>query len=128
MKFWLLGVNTAHPSVYFMNTETHRAHFQFSSAIGLPGGRRPVGSMRGEIVYDPNGTAPDGTRGTYRFEFQPNDAYSFADVALAFELLSSSMPFLTNNLSYYPMPGSATELYGLERSLYDGYRVPVLTA
>jgi len=127
MKFWIVGTNTAHPAVYFMNTNTFRAHPEFASAVGLPAGRGPApGTMRGDVVWNPNGTAPDGSKGTYRFAFQPSDAYSFKEIAVAFELLSANMPFLSDNLLYYPFPQSALPLYQKEKALYDAYRVPVL--
>ena len=94
--------------------------------VESPARTRVVAQMRGDVVYNPDATAPDGTKGTYRFAFQPSDAYSFKDIALAYELLVSSMPMLTNNLLYYPFPQAALPLYQKERALYDAYRVPVL--
>ena len=127
VKFWITGTTTEHPSVYFMNTERYRAHPQFASAVGIASGRAPTaGAMRGDIVYDANATAPDGSKGLYRFAFQPNDAYSFAEIALAYELLSSSMPMLDADLAYYPFPSAALPLYQKEKAAYDAYRVPVL--
>lgn len=131
VKFYLLDVNTDRPSVYFMNTVTHRAHMRFAQAVGIQGGgggRGPQapGQMRGEIVYHRNVRAPDGRLGVYRFEFEPNDSYSFPAVRLGYELLASSMPFLTNNLLYYPMPQQALPLYQREKAQYDGYRMRVI--
>ena len=127
VKFYLLDVNTDRPSVYFMNTVTHRAHMRFANAVGIPAGRGlQSGQMRGEIVYHRNVRAPDGTLGVYRFEFEPNDSYSFPAVRLGYELLASSMPFLTNNFLYYPMPQAALPLYQRERAQYDAYRMRVV--
>jgi hypothetical protein len=126
VKFWIVGTNTEHPAVYFMNTNTYRAHPIFAGAIGLPGGR-PQGSMRGDVVWDPAAIGPDGTAGVYRFAFQENDALPFADVAVAYELLAAQMPFLSNDLMYYPLPQAAMPLYvSKEKPLYDESRVPVL--
>jgi hypothetical protein len=139
VKFYLLNVNTDRPSVYFMNTVTHRAHMRFANAVGLQsggfGGRGPgAGStgqpaqsqMRGEIVYHKNVPAPDGTLGVFRFEFEPNDSYTFSAVRLGYELLASSMPFLTNNMLYYPMPQFALPLYQREKAQYDAYRMRII--
>jgi hypothetical protein len=127
MKFWIVGTNTAQPAVYFMNTNTFKAHPEFASAVGLPGGRGPsAGSMRGDVVYDPDAIAPDGSKGAYRFAFQPSDAYSFREIALAYELLVANMPVLQNNLRYYAFPQSAYPLYQREKARYDAYRVPVM--
>ena len=127
VKFYLLDVNTDRPSVYFMNTVTHRAHMRFANAVGIPAARgAQSGQMRGEIVYHRNVRAPDGTLGVYRFEFEPNDSYSFPAVRLGYELLASSMPFLTNNFLYYPMPQAALPLYQRERAQYDAYRMRIV--
>jgi hypothetical protein len=126
VKFWIIGANTDHPAVYFMNTNTYRAHPMFAGAIGLPGGRAQ-GTMRGDIVWDPASIGPDGKSGTYRFAFQENDALPFAEVAVAFELLAAQIPYLSNNLMYFPLPQAAMPLYvSKEKPLYDASRVPVL--
>jgi hypothetical protein len=127
VKFWLVDTDTAKPSVYFMNTESFRAHPMFAQQVGIQGGRGPVpGKMRGDIVYDAEAIGPDGTPGRYRFAFQPNDSYSFTDIALAYELLATSMPTLAYKLTYYPFPQSALPVYEAEKARYDEYRVPVL--
>ena len=127
VKFYLFGMDTDRPVVYFMNTETHRAHTDFANVIGL--WTKPLwlpGAMKGEIVYHPNVVAPDGSLGVYRFEFEPLDAYSFEAVAYSYEVLAAGMPLLDNNLAYYPMPARALPLYHEERALYDDSRVNVL--
>ena len=77
VKFYLVDMDTDYPRVYFMNTETHRIHYRFVSALNdLFWTSEPrVGVMKGEIIYHPNVVAPDGSLGVYRFEFEPNDAY-----------------------------------------------------
>lgn len=129
MKFWITGANTDHPAVYFMNTNNFNAHPTFAREVGIPAGAGPApGFMRGDIVFTPTAVAPDGSKGTYRFAFQPNDAYPFKEIALAYELLAANMPMLKNNLLYYPFPQSALPLYQKEKVLYEAYRVPVLLA
>lgn len=128
MKFWIVGTNTDHPAVYFMNTNTYRAHPTFASTVGLPAGRAQ-GTMRGDVVWDPAAIGPSGKPGVYRFAFQQNDALPFAEIAVAYELLAANMPFVGNNLMYYPFPQAAVPLYlSKEKPLYDASRVPVLVA
>ena len=92
VKFYLFVMDTDRPVVYFMNTETHRAHSWFGYVIDLWHNLLWLqGAMRGEIVYHPNVVAPDGSLGVYRFEFEPQDAYSFEVVAYAYEVLAASM-------------------------------------
>ncbi len=127
VKFYLFRMDTDRPVVYFMNTETHRAHSWFGNVIGL--WHNPLwlqGAMKGEIVYHPNVVAPDGSLGVYRFEFEPQDAYSFEAVAYGYEVLAASMPLLDDNFAYYPMPARALPLYHEERALFDDSRVNVL--
>lgn len=127
VKFTIVETDGPNPALYFMNTENHRAHPFFAQEFGLPGGRRPgSGTMRGDIVYNPDGVAPDGAMGTYRFAFQPNDAFSYEDIALAFEMLTNGMPFLSGNLLYEPYPSAALPLYERELASYEAYRIPIL--
>lgn len=124
-KFFILEAHTDNPQVYFMNTNTHRAHFLFGRAVNLPGG--PFGdsnSMRGEIVYHPFLTAPNGKPGLYRFEFEPGDAYPFARVQLAHEALAANMPFLENNLVFFPIE-AALPAYQRDKALFDASRIPI---
>ena len=132
VKFYLLGMDTDRPIVYFVNTETHRAHPQFKTAIDLweiTSGYLAVpwqNKIRGEMVYHPNVVAPDGSLGVYRYELESNNAYPFEAVAYLHEVLAASMPLLENNLAYYPLPARALPLYHQERALYDDSRVNLL--
>jgi len=131
VKFYVLGANTDTPYFYFMNTDRYRAHFRFAIGVGLARNNEPInaipGSMRGEIVYHPKVESPNGKLGVYRFEFEPEDSYSFTDVQRIYELLASNMHFLENNWAYYPMP-LARRKYDLEKRLYDASRVNILLA
>jgi hypothetical protein len=129
VKFYMLGMDTDNPTFYFMNTVTHRAHGQFARAVGIPQGGRGssvAGQMRGEIVYHPHVIGPNGSLGVYRFEFEPNDRYPFAEVLRGYELMAKNFPLLRNNLAYYPMPNGALPRYREEKALYDASRVAIL--
>ncbi|MFN2251280.1 MAG: hypothetical protein ACK2UL_05120, partial [Anaerolineae bacterium] len=130
VKFYLLEMDTDNPQVYFMNTETHRAHPDFARAVGIdqgrPGRGDAAGIMRGEIVYHPHVISPNGSFGVYRFEFEPNDRFPFADVQRANELIAKNMPVLQNDLAYYPMPNAALPRYYREKELYDASRVAII--
>ncbi len=127
VKFWIVDADTTQPKVYFMNTENFRAHPPFGEMVGISSGRGPApGKMRGDVAYYPEAIAPDGSVGMYRFAFQPNDAYSYAEIAVAYETLVNGMPELAGKLFYYPFPQSALPFYEQEKALYDAGRVPVL--
>ncbi|MDA0350149.1 MAG: hypothetical protein O3C20_22425 [Verrucomicrobia bacterium] len=125
VKFYIIDAHTDKPYVFFMNTNTHRAHGRFATAVGLPP-RGTLGQMRGEIIYHPKLARADGGTGIYRFEFEPNDSYSFEDVQFGHEILAKNMPLLENNFSYFPMPNAALPLYWQEKELYDASRIPIL--
>ena len=129
VKFHMVDMNTARPSVYFMNTKTYRRHDDFSAAVGLE--VNPLHgheTMIAEMVYHPKAVAPDGSLGVYRFQFGANDVYSFKEISYAFTVLAASMPLLEDNLAYYPMWSKAVARYHKDQSLYDDSRVDVLLA
>lgn len=131
VKFYIIDSHTDNPKVYFMNTQRHRSHASFARAVGLPHRTIPnsgstIGQMRGEIIYHPAVIAPSGKLGVYRFEFEPNDSYSFEKVQMANELLAANMQLLKNNLMYFPMPNAALPKYMQEKNLYDNSRVAIL--
>jgi hypothetical protein len=127
IKFSILNPGSARPSLYFFNSETHRAHYMFAEAVGYDISTEPWRSgMHGELIWHPNVIAPGGSLGVYRYDFRPWDDFGFDAVSLAFELLAASMPFLENNLAYYPVYESALPRYQREKALYDASRVNIL--
>ena len=115
--------------VYFINSNTHKMHVDFESATGhwCPANGPWYPCMQGEIIWHPHLTGPNGEVGVFRYEYQPGASKPFADVAKTHELLAASMPFLRNNLVYYPMP-NALQRYNEEKAKYDASRVPVILA
>ena len=122
IKFILVDMDTDQPTVYFMNTETHRVHLHFWNVVQFD----VTEAMFGEIVYHRNVVAPDGSLGVYRFEFGTWDNYPFGRVQYEYEVLAASMPLLDNNLAYYPMSALALPLYRQEQEQYDDSRLNVL--
>jgi hypothetical protein len=127
VKFFITKSDTPRPLVYVMNTETWRAHPMFAQAVGISSGRGrgSPGEMRGDVTYYPKAIGPDGTPGLYRFAFQPNDSYSFAEISVAFEVIANQMPFLAPKLAYFPHQGGLA-YYEQEKKLYSASRVPVV--
>jgi hypothetical protein len=129
VKFYIIGDDPKSAQLYFMNSNTHKMHASFKLATKInPAsdfGEIPL-EMKGEIVFHPNIKSANGTLGVYRFEFEPNDSFSFKKVQMAFELIAANMPFLKNNLAYYPMPNAALPLYQEEKKQYDFSRIPIL--
>ena len=127
VKFIIMNPGSDRPTVYFMNTVAHRVHYEFAEDLGFDTSVDPWrNGMAGELIYHPNVVAPDGSLGVYRYDFRPWDDHAFDAVAFSFEALAASMPFLENNLAYYPVYESALPRYHREKALYDASRVNVV--
>ena len=132
IRFVILDLGKEQMEVFFSNTNTHLWHFNLLEAV--LGTKEAVhdaysrrAALRGDIVYHPHIRGPNGDVGVFRFHFQPGDAHPFELVAQTHEALAVNMPFLRNNLLYYPML-AATVRYKAEKAQYDASRVPVLLA
>ena len=124
VNFLITGIEGNDAAVYYINTNRWNTHALWASkALGmsLEDGHN---SVRGEIVYQPHVVAPNGEHGSFRFQFQPEDNYSFERVAKIQELLAANMTFLRNRLAYAPMPGALAR-YEREKASYDASRVRV---
>ena len=119
-KFVLFGMDTARPSVYFMNTETYMDHISFLDAVGL----EPGETVRGEITYGAYLVAPDGSRGVYRYELGPRD-YSFSLAVRIHTVLAASMPLLEDNLVLY-VPNIALPYSQPDLPLFRASRIPLV--
>jgi hypothetical protein len=123
IKFYLHNRDAAEPALFFINSQTHSLHTDFAAAVGY---FNDGTLMTGSIIFHPALRAPSGALGAYRFVFQPNNAFGLRQVQKAMELLASNMPFLKNNLCYYPLPQVGLPLYMQEKQAYDASRVCVL--
>lgn len=123
VKFFIHNRDLAQPELYFINSNTYTLHTPFANAIGYTNDGT---LMTGTIAFHPNLVAANGVLGTYRFFFQPNNAFSFAYVQKAMELLAANMPFLKNNLCYYPLEAVGLPLYFQEEATYNASRVCAL--
>ena len=131
VKFALLDMDTDQPLLYFINSTTHLRHpiVLFLEAIGHTDPDLPW-AILGEIVYDPDLVAADGTRGVYYFWFVRYDGrYTFSLLDRAHALLTAAMPLLGDiagdKLSMYipnhRLPGYQADLETLRES-----RIPLL--
>lgn len=98
VKFGILDRDTPEPQVYFINSNTHTIHAGFWNAINA---NVNGDDSSGEIVFNPNDIQPNGTVGSYSFNFSFGDAYDFEATQRTYELLAANMPFLTNNMNHF---------------------------
>ena len=120
VKFNVLGLDTDQPRVYFQNTKTHRIHLSFMDAFGLEQGQD--GLLRGEVAYDPELVAPDGSPGVYFFWSEIYYDGSFSSVSRLYALLAASMPVLEDNLVLY-MENHALQYYQSDLPLFRESRI-----
>ena len=129
VKFVLLGMDTDRPGIYFMNTEKYSAHQFFLDAFELELGQDRV--IPGEIVYDPELVASDGSLGAYYYSLthywllQRPSSNRHSVVARSYTLLAASMPVLEDNLAYY-MPGSMLFYLQSALPLLRASRIPLV--
>ena len=98
LKFVIDGIETGHPRVYFMNISQGAHHRNFVNAAGLEWDEL----VRGEMVYQPNLDASDGSRGVYSFFLSPYAyQHSFETMTRTYTLLAANMPLLNNNIALH---------------------------
>jgi hypothetical protein len=123
VKFTLDKATSSKPQLYFINTNTHRAHMMFGRAAGLP--FRGGDQMKGVLVYRPMLKSPSGKAGLFTFEFEPFDAYSHDMVKTCYTALLSKMPILKGNIGYYPRGERAIARVGEDKAKYKRSGIPV---
>ena len=106
-KFHLDDLHTGQPVVYIQNVNTHAHHYNFLESLRALGGQPrtspavdgEVTYVKGDIDYDPDLIAPDGSRGVYSFKL--NRSPSLRLWERAYTLLAASMPVLDDDLALY---------------------------
>ncbi|MCP4451795.1 MAG: hypothetical protein GY809_10065 [Planctomycetes bacterium] len=137
VKLFIANVHTASPTLYFQNTQLFPYHYDFATdALGwtIPlsqfnsetyfsqNRKNLAGSLIAHDQYDPN----DGSLGIYTLEFWPTDPVRFAQVKLAYELVTAHMPFAVDKL-YFHAPGETQRvIYNQEKALYEQAGLPVI--
>ncbi|ASS48748.1 MAG: hypothetical protein A3D31_06620 [Candidatus Fluviicola riflensis] len=121
-KFIILDFFTD-PKIYFINSNTYALHADFATYIGVNHLAPTV--IKGQLIYNPNVLADNGTLGVYSFNFSNNEAQPFEIVQQTQELLAANMPYLINNLSYFITENNEQD-YQDNLALYQNSRIPVL--
>ncbi len=127
VKFMILGEFGTNPSIYFIDSTSpkwHLALLRELRELGEPEGHLLV-AMKGNLVYHPNVIAPDGSLGMYRFSYNIGTG-GFSRTVNLHQLLASAMPFLENNLAYYPQTERELLYYRREKAQYDASRVNII--
>ena len=123
VKFGILNRDSAQPQVYFINSNTYTIHASFWSGIGAS---VTDDDGSGEIVFNPNDILPNGTIGSYSFNFSFGNAYNFEATQRTFELLAASMPFLQNNMNHFIGQSDEDDHLNNYADDFEGTRVDVV--
>ncbi len=124
LKFSVIDWHSSDPSIYFMNTNVSVLHTVLYNKLEQRGVSTLV-RLTGEIVYHPNVVAPDGSLGVYRYNFHKS-APPPRVTAHVHQVLASAMPFLDDNLAYYPTSPEPKANYQANKATYDTLRINVL--
>ena len=122
VKFGILDRDTPEPKVYFINSNTYIIHASFWSGIGAS---VTGDDSSGEIVFNPNDILPNGSIGSYSFNFSFGDAYDFEATQRTYELLVASMPFLQNNMNHFIGQSSENNHLNNYAEDFEGSRIEV---
>ena len=125
VKFWIFYPFSDSPEVFYLNTKRHLYHNPFVRDIGYPQ-KAMEGAMAGQLVWHPNVPGPDGTLGVYRFEWGSYAARTFARTERVYMMLAAGMPFLEDNLYFYPETTPYFSSYWDEREKVDASRIRIL--
>ena len=127
VKFVLLGMDTDSPTLFFINSKTHLRHpiALFLYAIGHLEADLPW-AVPGEIVYDSELGAPDGSTGVYYWWLNRYDNRYSADLlGRIHTLLAAGMPLLEDNLALH-IPNYRLTSYQTELPLLRQSRIPLV--
>ena len=124
VKFAIVNEDAEEPEVFFINSKTHNIHNDFLSTIGLDLYVDDI--TTGEIVFNPNAVAPNGTLGVYSFNYSFGNARSFSETQRTFELLGVNMPFLRNNLQHFIGAGGEFNHNNNFKDDFEGSRINVI--
>ena len=128
VKFALLDMDTDNPLLYFINSTTHLRHpvVLFLDAIGHTDPDLPW-AILGEIVYDPDLEAADGTPGVYYFWLVRYDGrYTFDLLDRVHTMLTAAMPLLDEGDLPMYIPNHRLPRYQADLDTLRDSRIPLL--
>jgi pyruvate,water dikinase len=127
-KLLILGVDTATPQLYFLNTNAFSFHYDFATQVlgvqmsvarfnAITYFRDDRSNIAGTIVAnDRFAPAAGGEEGLYALEFWPTDPVRARHVALAFDLVRAAMPFAAAKLAYHPAGDTQEALFAQDEA------------
>ena len=121
-KFFLFDMETDSPGVYFMNTSPtgeYKDHRDLMEAQGIEWDR----AIRGQIAYNPDLIAPDGSQGIYSYRLYPfNFSHEFSIQERSYRFLAASLPLLNHDLVLH-ISNDELPYYQDDFPLYEDARI-----
>ncbi len=122
LKFIVFGMNSDRMGIYFVTTEPPVHHYLFVNSVGLT----DDDTIRGNIGYDPDLIAPNGSKGLYFFWMELNrseiEYYSFTFMARIYSLLAASMRIVNDDLVLF-IDSDHLEYYQTDLPLFRESRI-----
>jgi pyruvate,water dikinase len=126
MKILIIGVDTDAPELYFLNTNAFQFHYDFATeALGIGIGlgefngvtyfRDDRSNLAGTIIANDHFES-GGDQGLYALEFWPTDPVRAKHVALAYDLVTTAMPFAREKIAYHPAGDTQEALFAQDES------------
>jgi len=130
MKFLMTDVDTDHPRLFFMNTNTYSYHFDFATqAVGLQTDLHRFNAetyftdqrrnLAGQVLAHDHFIAADGTTGLYALEFWPTDPVAAAHIVIAYRAIAAALPFAADLLRHHPAGQTQEALYAEDRAALE---------
>ena len=137
VKFVILNINTATPSLYFMNTQKFEFHFYFvRDSLGAYSSNTQWNddsyfwdtrkNIAGTMIAHDSYTSESGTQGLYTVEFWPTDPVSAALTIKAFQLIESHFAEAAGRLVHYPAGPTQITIYNDNKLTFETNNVPVI--
>ncbi len=137
VKFLVVGVNTATPKVFFLNTKNQKYHFLFAkNVLNVPlenGAFNAVTYftqnrkfLAGTIIAHDSFQWGNQTSGLFALEFWPTDSVGVKFATLAFDIIRQAMPFAGAKLAYHPSGAIQEELYDAQKATFAANGVQVI--
>ncbi len=124
LKFTILDLDTDRPRLYFQHTRLHPFHnsflHEYFAGSEISGG----GVFRGNLMYRPSITAPDGSSGVYVMDTAER-FYPLSKVERAYAVLAARMPIVNDNLNYW-IPNRWISSYRVDLGRYESSRINLL--
>lgn len=142
VKFLIVGVDTAKPQLWLMDSKEYAYHYDFATrGLGKPvdlatfnaqtyftdNRKNLAGTLVAHDSFVKEGASRDAPKGAYALEFWPTDPVKASHVAKAFKLIDKALPFAKGRVAYHPAGDTQEQLATREAAAFKRLKVPMLS-